>query len=315
MFGTALVVVSSLVSAGVAGAADQPNASTKSFAKQVVIGGSRRMYIECRGSGSPTVVLLSGLDAAADLWNQPEQRGPRVYPTVGRFTRVCAYDRPGTPYADGEPSRSDPVPQPTDPQAAVDDLRALLGAAHVKGPYVLAAHSYAGLIARIYAARYPEGVVGMVLIDVLSPELRAQMTPAEWATWKTANARPLDAIAQYPALERLNFDQSLDEVEAAAPMKPMPLAVLSADEAFAEVVPKLIDNGELPPDTPRDFGVVVDRSNAIAQRQLVALVPGAVHVTNTHSGHNIMVDNAPLVTKWIHTVVHAVRHKKHSLTS
>jgi pimeloyl-ACP methyl ester carboxylesterase len=317
MLATALIVAAILVSArGIeAGAAGRPGADAQNFAKRVAIGANRKMYIECRGHGSPTVLLLSGLDAAADLWHHPEQRAPKVFPTVGKVTRVCAYDRPGTPLADGAPSRSDPVLQPTDPQAAVDDLRALLEAAHVKGPYVLAAHSYAGLIARIYAARYSDEVVGMVFIDVLSPELRAQMTPTEWATWKTANDRPLDAIAEYPALERLNFDQSLDEVEAAPPIEPMPLAVLTADKTFAEIVPKLIDNGELPPDTPRDFGAVVDRSNGTAQRQLAALVPGAVHVTDTHSGHNVMVDNAPLVTKWIRTVVYRARRHRSSLTS
>ena len=317
MLGAALVVASGLVGAGAvrAGAAGEPGVEARSFAGRVAIGGGRKLYIECVGRGSPTVVLLSGLDAAADLWHRAEQRPPKVYPTVGMFTRVCAYDRPGTPLADGEPSRSDPITQPTDPRTAVDDLRALLGAAHVPGPYVLAAHSYGGLIARIYAARYPSEVVGMVFIDVLSPELRAQMTPTEWATWKTANDRPLEAVAEYPALERLDFDESLDQVEAVAPIKPMPLAVLTADQTFAEVVPELIDNGELPPDTPRDFGAVIDRANATAQGQLAALVPGAVHITNTHSGHNIMIDNAPLVTKWIHNIVDAVRHHKTSLTS
>src|SRR5438128_1223641 len=47
------------------------NASAKparSFAGLVDIGGGRKMYLECRGSGSPTVVLVSGLDSAADVW-------------------------------------------------------------------------------------------------------------------------------------------------------------------------------------------------------------------------------------------------------
>ena len=317
MLGAALVAVSSAVGASATevGAANEASSHADSFAKRVDIGGGRKMYIECRGSGSPTVLLLSGLDAAADLWHRAEQKPPKVYPKVGAFTRVCAYDRPGTPVGTDELSRSDPVPQPTNPQAAVDDLHALLEAAHVPGPYVLAAHSYAGLIARIYASRYPDEVVGMVLVDVFSPELRAQMSPAEWATWVPANARPLESIAEYPALERLDYDESLDQVEAVAPIKPMPLAVLTADATFADVVPKLIDNGELPPDTPRDFGAVIDRTNGIAQRQLAALVPGAVHITKTHSGHNIMIENAPIVTKWIRKVVDAVRHGKSALAN
>jgi hypothetical protein len=91
------------------------------------------------------------------------------------------------------------------------------------------------------------------------------------------------------------------------------VAVLTADKTFAEVVPELLDKGELQPDTPRDFGAVIDRTNAAAQNELAALVPGAVHITKTHSAHNIMVENAPLVTKWIRKVVDAVRSGKTSL--
>jgi hypothetical protein len=43
-------------------------ARAESFAKRVDIGGGRMMYIECQGSGSPTVVLMSGARAASDSW-------------------------------------------------------------------------------------------------------------------------------------------------------------------------------------------------------------------------------------------------------
>jgi hypothetical protein len=50
---------------------------------------------------------------------------------------------------------------------------------------------------------------------------------------------------------------------------------------------------------PPEFGAVVDRANSAAQNKLAALVPGAVHITHTHSGHNIMIDNAPIVIQAI----------------
>ena len=108
--------------------------SSATFAKRVDIGNGRSMYIECRGTGSPTVLLLSGLLGASDLWHAAGQKPPTVYGSVARSTRVCAYDRPGTLRSDGELSRSDPVPQPTTTQNAVDDLDALLKAADVPGP-------------------------------------------------------------------------------------------------------------------------------------------------------------------------------------
>ena len=108
------------------------------------------MYRECRGTGSPTVVLVPGLDSAADVRTgyQPDP-SLAVFARAARFARVCAYDRPGAPVGDNlTPSRSTPVPQPTTAQDAVRDLHALLRAAGEPGPYVLAGHSYGGLITR-----------------------------------------------------------------------------------------------------------------------------------------------------------------------
>ena len=107
-------------------------AQSGDFAGLVDVGGGRRMYLECRGTGSPTVVLVAGLRGSAEDWNIAEKPGPRVFPEVARFTRVCAYDRPGTPVGE-KPSRSDPVPQPTTAGAAVADLHALLTAAGEAG--------------------------------------------------------------------------------------------------------------------------------------------------------------------------------------
>jgi len=282
-------------------------ARAQTFAKRVDIGGGRLMYIECQGSGSPTVLLISGADAASDLWHAADQKGPTVYDDVQKMTRVCAYDRPGAPHLDQTLSRSDPVPPPTSPQNGVDDLVALLKAADVPGPYVLVAHSFAGTIARVFAGEHPDQVKGIVFVDAFTPELRAQMTPAEWQIWKRVNARPADALKAYPDLERQNFDETLDQTAAAVALRPMPVVVLTASDKFIDIVPKLIKAGELPPDTPPDLGAVLDRANPKAQNELAALVPGAVHITDTHSGHNIMIDNAPMVIQAIRMVVDAVR--------
>jgi pimeloyl-ACP methyl ester carboxylesterase len=288
-------------------------ARAESFAKRVDIGGGRMMYIECQGSGSPTVLLISGNDAASDLWHAADQKGPTVYDDIQKTTRVCAYDRPGAPHLDQTFSRSDPVPQPTSPQNGVNDLVALLKAADVPGPYVLVAHSFGGTIARVFTGEHPDEVKGIVFVDAFTPELRAHMTPAEWKTWKHVSTRPAETLAAYPDLERQNFDETLDQTAAAAALRPMPVVVLTASDKYVDVVPKLIKAGELPSDTPPDLGAVVDRANSPAQNELAALVPGAVHITDTHSGHNIMIDNAPVVIKAIRMVVDAVRAGRTSL--
>ena len=49
------------------------------------------------------------------------------------------------------------------------DAHALLRAAHVPGPYVLAGHSVGGTYALVYAEQYPRQVAGVALIDSATP--------------------------------------------------------------------------------------------------------------------------------------------------
>src|SRR3954454_2706515 len=87
------------------------------FSGLVDIGNGRKLYLECTGSGSPTVILEAGYRSPATVWtdNLYDLAGSptMVLPGVSDFTHVCAYERPGVAaYLDGEvlPSRSDPVP-------------------------------------------------------------------------------------------------------------------------------------------------------------------------------------------------------------
>jgi pimeloyl-ACP methyl ester carboxylesterase len=201
-------------------------AESGDFTGLVDISGGRKMYLECRGAGSPTVFIVPGGKAAADDWTKELP----VFSDVATFTRVCAYDRPGTPLADGSPSRSDPVPMPITVADSVADIHALVAAAKIETPFVIVGHSYGGLIARLYAMTYPDDVDGLVLVDALSEFLRAAESAEEWAHQKVILDGDLTEILKlYPDIERADADPSFDELLAAPPLQPMPLIVLSAD--------------------------------------------------------------------------------------
>ena len=134
-----------------------PEAASGNFAGLIDIGAGRKMYLECSGSGSPTVILESGYRNDADIWSAelepgmspvfrrlPSSRG--FAPTTGR-ERFSIADHLG---------RSTPVPMPRTARDLVSDLHALLQTAHVPGPYVFAAHSFGGIFARLYASTYPK---------------------------------------------------------------------------------------------------------------------------------------------------------------
>jgi pimeloyl-ACP methyl ester carboxylesterase len=58
---------------------------------------------------------------------------------------------------------------PQDAAQTATDLHTLLERAHVPAPYVLAGHSFGGLYILTFAAKYPDQVAGMVLLDSTAP--------------------------------------------------------------------------------------------------------------------------------------------------
>lgn len=122
---------------------------------QLIDVGGHRLYLNCTGSGSPTVVLEPGGGLmSSDLG--------LVAPAVASDTRVCVYDRAGRGW-------SDPASTVQDGAQIATDLRTLLQRGGVPGPYVLAGHSFGGLYALTFAAKFPGDVAGLVMVDSTAP--------------------------------------------------------------------------------------------------------------------------------------------------
>jgi pimeloyl-ACP methyl ester carboxylesterase len=118
---------------------------------QMVNVGGYRLHINCSGQGSPTVVLDAGSGGFSAQW-------VRVQREVSGTTRVCAYDRAGMGW-------SEMGPEPRDAKQISGELHTLLGKAGIEGPYVLVGHSFGGLYMQTYAARYPDEVAGVALVE------------------------------------------------------------------------------------------------------------------------------------------------------
>jgi pimeloyl-ACP methyl ester carboxylesterase len=185
--------------------------------------GGYHLRVNCVGSGEPTIIFDSGTGSGIEAWRA-------VQPTVGGFTRACAYNRAGY-------GQSNPGPLPRTSEQIVSELHTLLKNSCLPGPYVLVGHSFGGLNIHLYASTYPQDVAGLVFVDG---------TPAEfcdrWAASGLADVRPcIRCPIQSGALgsECLNIETSQAQVQSAGPLPDVPTVVFVAGAFQAHSGPPL----------------------------------------------------------------------------
>ena len=118
--------------------------------------GGRTMNLYCSGQGAPTVIFETGGNESGYSWAP-------IQPRIAAFTRACWYDRAGVGW-------SDPPLTPRTSASVISDLHTMLQRAGEFPPYVLVGASIGGEYVRIYTARYPGDVAGVVLVDATNPD-------------------------------------------------------------------------------------------------------------------------------------------------
>lgn len=228
---TAIVVGSCLTIAVLSGAAYervQRDRAARDYApagKLVDIGG-RRIQIDCRGTGSPTVVFESGLDIYGSLaWTT-------VHDSIAKTTRACAYSRAGIMW-------SDPSGKPFDADSAASDLHAALLRSGEAGPWVMVGHSLGGPYITTFTSRYPSEVAGLVMVDVSHPDQFVRYEKATGQSLVPPSGMPkLGAALAWTGLVRLMpagpDPASWPQVMRGAPRALLPLSIRGlAGEVFA----------------------------------------------------------------------------------
>lgn len=164
-----------------------------------VIGG-RRIFVRRVGNGGPAVVFLPGASAVGlDYF--------AVQEAVSRFTTAVVYDRGGTGY-------SDSVPLPRGAAAVATELREVLRAENISGPYVLVAHSLGALYAHRFTQLYPRDIAGLVWLDGLNRDWDQYMpATANLAAAEQMSTGPEQIEQMRMALREMNAELLADYPE------------------------------------------------------------------------------------------------------
>ncbi|HEY8614921.1 alpha/beta fold hydrolase [Phenylobacterium sp.] len=128
--------------------------------EQVDIGGRALRVVRAGPTDAPgpLILLEHGAFGCAADWAVVQER------LAARGLRSLAYDRAGL-------GHSDPGPRPRDGRAIVADAEALLAAVGETGPLVAVGHSMGGLMVRLFALTHPDRVLGLVLVDAMTPDV------------------------------------------------------------------------------------------------------------------------------------------------
>jgi pimeloyl-ACP methyl ester carboxylesterase len=250
---------------------------TMGSARPVDIGG-RSLFVECHGSGSPTVLLEAGFGGSSKSW-------VTVMPALSRITRTCAYDRAGL-------GSSVAIPGVHDASDEVSDLGRLLAQARIPPPYVLVGHSYGGLLVRLFAHAHPQQTRGVVLVDAVGRDAFRR----ERAEWPPSIAPAARHALTAPVEQGVDVRPGAAADDRIRSLGDLPLIVITAGHEYqptAGVPPWLYRRGM--------------RLWHRMQDELTRLSSDRVHVVAVRSDHFVQDDQPDVVIHAVQAVVRAER--------
>jgi len=270
-------------------------AATPAPGRLVDVGG-HRLHIWCAGSGTPSVILETGLGGSSADWGF-------VQPEVAAFTQVCSYDRAGMGY-------SDPGPSPRTTRRIARELAQLLDRGGVSQPSILVGASIGGLIVRVFASEHAERVAGLVLVDASHEDQEEDVPPI---------APLVPFLSSVGAFRLLGFSFGLPPDSLAPPVRGFARATRFRAAGYRAAVDELMHLRESVAEvraTRRklDIPVVVVTAGQGAdavwrglQRDQVGLSQRGCQVIAERSGHAVAVGQPRVVVDAIRATVDAAR--------
>ena len=211
------------------------------------------------------ILLEAGDESGVEEW-QP------VFASLAAETRTCAYDRAGI-------GRSVEAAGCRGVDELLGDLEALLAAADLAGPYLLVGASGGGYLMAGFAARHPDDVAGLVLVETPKAITISSLPP------EVRDAISCDSPANVEHRDYIAVEH--DVWDARAEIGDFPMTIISNDYG---------------PDAPPGD----EQTNAADQQGWLVLSPNSQQVVVT-SGHDVVWSESALVTEEILAVLAVAR--------
>ena len=155
---------------------EKEQASLTPMGQQVLIDG-HQMNVYVEGSGSETIVVLSGAGIASPILDFKE-----VSESLSKRYKVVIVERAGYGYSDDSNHSRDVM-------EVLSETRQALSQANVKGPFIILSHSMASLESLAWQEKYPDEVKILVGLDWALPasyenlkQNQALITVAFWSS-------------------------------------------------------------------------------------------------------------------------------------
>lgn len=262
------------------------------------VGGHRlHAVIEGDADDPPAIVFEAGLGGDHRAWRRVRERlGP---------VRTVAYDRAGSGW-------SDPGPRPRTASSMAGELHRLLDATTVRPPYLLVAHSFGAMVARLFASIYPAEVCGLVLVDPSHEDQRRFWEPTRLGALLGRVRRSRYRIR--PVLARVGWFRLRRRGDGGDPVEGWLASRSTAwdwvrEAALIPTSEEQVRRSAPLPDVP----LVVLRAHVLHEdetwirlgAEIARSVPGGRLVVVEETGHSIQSDRPEAVVEAIRTVLRA----------
>lgn len=239
------------------------------------------------GSGSPTVIILSGLDDDIRSWLPVGEK-------VAAFAQVFLYDRPGL-------GRSDPPITTRTCSDNADELHELLLKSGVNPPFILVGHSVGGMTARLFASKYPEQVKALILVESAHPDqflrvsgILQRYIPLQNNVLEKFTEEFCAQLKPAGNNERMDIIASADQLRSVAFPDQIPVVAITAGRS------------EWEEDFPSDAAAELDQDWLYLQRDLLNLSHKSKHIIAKDSGHAVHESEPDLIVDAIRELTRSI---------